>query len=50
MCEGEHGGGTIVCQRGFHLRTKNPVSLAVSYEQGWILIFCAVLQDPFRGC
>lgn len=25
MCEGERGGGTIVCQHGFHLRTKNPV-------------------------
>lgn len=25
MCEGEPGGGTIVCQHDFHFLTKNPV-------------------------
>jgi len=24
MCEGEHGGGTIVCQHDFHFLAKNP--------------------------
>lgn len=25
MCEGEAGGGTIVCQHDFHFLAKNPV-------------------------
>lgn len=47
MCEGEHGGGTIVCQHGFHFLAENPVQPMQFHSSSGGSLFFVVCYEAF---